>query len=142
MAVYSPASGASYLASMSPAVMVTVGKVTTTVVSVSASTATAGQPELLTAVVSVQSPGTGVATGMVTFEDGGAVLGTAELAVVNNQDTATLTTSALALGPHSITAVYGGDMSNQSSTSTQVDFVVQSTDQNLTQVDLTVLPAC
>jgi hypothetical protein len=53
------------------------------------------------------------ATGTVTFKDGGATIGIAT--VSGNQ--ATFTTSSLALGDHSITAVYSGNGSFSSSTS-------------------------
>lgn len=69
----------------------------------------------------------------MTFDDGGTILGTASLSIVDNQATATLTTSTLAPGIRSITAVYGGDQSNQGSTSAPVNFVVGSLAQNVTQ---------
>jgi hypothetical protein len=52
-------------------------------------------------------------TGTVTFSDGSTVLATESL--VNGM--ATLSTSALAFGNHSITAAYSGDANNQPSTS-------------------------
>jgi len=57
--------------------------------------------------------GTGTPTGTVTFKDGAAVLGMGML----NAGTATLITSGLGAGVHSITAVYGGDASFGSGTS-------------------------
>ncbi len=48
----------------------------------------------------------GTATGTVTFDDGSTLLGTATL---DNTGRAHFTTSALAVGTHSITAVYNGD---------------------------------
>jgi sugar lactone lactonase YvrE len=54
---------------------------------------------------------------MVTFQDGVTVLGVATLATSGGNTTATLTTTALPLGSRSVTAVYGGDSSFQSSTS-------------------------
>jgi YVTN family beta-propeller protein len=53
-------------------------------------------------------------TGTVTFLDGATTLGTATL---NATAQATFTTSALALGTHSITAQYGGDSNFAASTS-------------------------
>ncbi len=53
-------------------------------------------------------------TGTVTFMDGASVLGTA---TVNGSGVATLSTSALTAGTHSITAVYGGDANFVGSTS-------------------------
>jgi len=49
----------------------------------------------------------------VTFKDGTTVLGTKTL----SSGKATLTTSALAVGKHSITAVYGGNANFNGSTS-------------------------
>ena len=54
------------------------------------------------------------ATGTVTFKDGSTVLGTG---TPTGSGIATYSTSSLALGTHSITAVYGGDSNNLSSTS-------------------------
>jgi hypothetical protein len=84
----------------------------TTSLSLSASSTPFGQPVTLTANVVGSNP-----TGSVTFLDGSTSLGTATL---NNLGTATLTTSALAVGSHSLTASYGGDTSNLSSTSSVV----------------------
>jgi len=53
------------------------------------------------------------ASGTVTFKDGATILGTENLA----GGTATYSTSALTAGPHSITAVYGGDTYYNTSTS-------------------------
>jgi hypothetical protein len=59
------------------------------------------------------SPAAGMPTGTVTFQDGAASMGMGML----SGGKATLTTSALAGGTHSITAVYGGDASFAGSTS-------------------------
>ncbi len=124
-----------YLQSTSTAATITVGEPTTIGLSLSASTLTAGQEEKFTATVT--GSGSTAPTGTVTFEDGGAVLWTAPLTGVNNSSaTATFATSTLALGPQSITAVYGGDQSNQASTSAPVDFAVGSLTQNVTQTAL------
>jgi hypothetical protein len=68
-----------------------------------------------------QNPGSGVPTGSVTFMDGATVLGTGTL---NGSGVATFSTAALALGPHSVTAVYGGDANNAGSTSAVVTVTV------------------
>ena len=65
--------------------------------------------------------GEGVPTGTITFMDGSATLGTGTL---NASGQATLTTSALGLGSHSITAVYGGSSTFSSSTSSAVTQIV------------------
>src|SRR5439155_17817648 len=65
-----------------------------------------------TATVSAVAPGSGTPTGTVTFKDGTTPLATNSL--VSGQ--ATLTTSSLLAGSHSITAVYNGDASFNTST--------------------------
>jgi hypothetical protein len=84
-----------------------VGTSTTSVVS-SLNPSTYGQAVTFTASV---TPST--ATGKVTFKDGAAILGTASLA----GGKAAFTTSKLAAGTHSITAVYSGDSHFGGSTS-------------------------
>src|SRR6266513_2047911 len=71
-----------------------------------------GQAVTFTAMVK-PAAGSGTPTGTVTFNDGATVLGPGTL----SGGTATLTTSGLGAGVHSITAVYGGDASFASSTS-------------------------
>ncbi len=65
----------------------------------------AGQTVTLTATVVAVAPGSGVPNGSVTFTDGATTLGTAP---VNASGVAVLTTTSLAVGPHSITAAYSG----------------------------------
>src|SRR5262249_2505504 len=76
---------------------------TATAVDVSMSPAGYGQPLRLDATVSTPI---GFPTGDVSFYDGTTLLGTATL---DHSRTAQFTTSALGLGSHTITAVYGGD---------------------------------
>src|SRR5271157_5095466 len=59
----------------------------------------------VTFTATVESKTTGTPTGMVTFKNGGATLGTGTL----SGGQASFSTAKLAVGPHSITAVYGGD---------------------------------
>jgi hypothetical protein len=73
-----------------------------------------GQSLTFTATVAPAAPGTGTATGAVQFKDGTTTLATVAVAA---DGTATFTTSALAVGSHSITAVYGGDTNFTGSTS-------------------------
>lgn len=95
-------------ASTSAAITQTVSQApTTTTVATSGSPSTFGSAVTFTATV---TPG---ATGTVTFYDGATPLGTALL----SGNTATLTTSALTAGGHSITAVYEGDTNHTPSTS-------------------------
>ena len=88
-----------------------------------------GEPEALTATVSVTQPGTNPSavfpTGMVTFFDGSEILGTAALTISNDVPTATLTTAALPLGSSpAITAVYNGDANDMPSLSTPIGITV------------------
>jgi hypothetical protein len=71
-----------------------------------------GQAVTFTASVSGSS---GTPTGTVTFKDGATTLGTVTL---DGAGQATLTTSALATGSHSVTAAYGGDTTYNASGST------------------------
>jgi hypothetical protein len=79
-----------------------------------------GQSVTFTATVSVLAPGIGTPSGTVAFYDGGALLGTGSVA----GGTATLTTSALVTGTHSITATYTGDSNLNSSTSSVLLYTV------------------
>ena len=72
-----------------------------------------GQAVTFTATVTAAAPGSGTPTGTVTFYDGSTVLDTATL----SGGSAAFATSALALGSHPITAVYGGDTNFTGSTS-------------------------
>ena len=92
--------------STSPGVSQTVGQAgTTTSVAASPSSSVYGQSVTFTATVRVVTPGAGTPTGSVTFMDRSTTLGTGTL---NGTGTASFTTSALAIGSHAITAVYGG----------------------------------
>lgn len=71
-----------------------------------------GQSVVVTASISAAAPGAGTPTGTVTLSDGSTSLGSANMA--NGQ--ASFTLSALAIGSHSITAVYSGDANFNSST--------------------------
>jgi hypothetical protein len=85
-----------------------------TTLSSSVNPSTLGQSVTFTATV-IGTGGT--PTGTVTFRDGAAAIGSSGL---NAGGQATFTTSALAAGNHSITAVYGGDFTHGSSTSPPV----------------------
>ena len=102
---------------------------TTVAVASTASSASYGQQVTFTATVSA---GSGTPTSTVTFEDGSTVLGTGTL---NSSGVATYTTGAfdLAVGTHSITAIYGGDTNYSGSTSSALSEVV---DQDATTTSL------
>jgi len=70
--------------------------------------------------VSAVSPGVGTPTGVLTFTDGVAELGTANL----NNGVASFSSSALAVGSHSVTVSYSGDSSFLASMSTALTQVV------------------
>jgi hypothetical protein len=109
-AVYS--GDANFAGGTSPALMQTVNRVAS-----STSVASSNNPSIfgstVTFTATVTSSATSIPTGMVTFQNGAATLGTGMLSGGN----ATLATSALVGGAHSITAIYGGDASFASSTS-------------------------
>src|SRR5207237_229303 len=79
----------------------------------SAASPVAGQSVTFTAVVSATAPGAGMPGGIVTFFDGATTLGTGTL----SGGQASLSTSGLAVGGHTITAAYGGDADLTGSTS-------------------------
>jgi Big-like domain-containing protein len=83
---------------------------TTTTLASSLNPSTFGQPVTFTATVKATS---GTPTGTVTFKDGTTTIGTGALSAGK----ATFKTSKLAKGIHSITAMYGGSISDLGSTS-------------------------
>jgi trimeric autotransporter adhesin len=89
----------------------------TTVVNASPSPGTFGQPVTLTATVTGETGANGTPSGTVNFYDGATLIGPATLSTVSGQQQAVISTSALAMGPHSITAVYVGDGSFNGGTS-------------------------
>lgn len=114
--------------------------VTTTVTGQSASLALSGpssavfgQAVTLTATVTPTA-----ATGTVTFRDGASVLGTATLVAGR----AGLTTSALAVGAHAVTASYGGDATYTAASATAVTVQVApaATTLALAASKVTILP--
>jgi hypothetical protein len=94
-----------------------------TALSSSLNPSTLGQNVTITATVTGSSP-----TGTVQFKDGGTNLG-APVALAGGS--AALSSSALVLGGHSITAIYSGDTNNSTSTSAtltqQVNLIASST---------------
>lgn len=86
----------------------------------------------VTFTATVTPPGGGTATGTVSFFDGSKNLGTRTLI----GGVATLTLSTLAIGAHSITAVYGGDANFATSTSAVLSQTVQGVIAYLSQIKL------
>jgi hypothetical protein len=114
---------ANYIPATSAVVVQVVGQVasSTATPGSSANPSTFGELVTLTASVTSTVPGdTLVPTGNVTFNDGSKALGSGIL----NSGVATFQTSSLAVGTHSITAVYAGDTNFTGSTSTALAQVV------------------
>lgn len=101
---------------------------TTTAVTSSSPVATIYQPVTFTATV---ASGTGIPGGTVSFYDGSTLLGTSGL---NGSGTASLTTSNLAIGSHTIQAVYNGSSNYQSSSSSLTQVI--GTAQTVTSIIL------
>jgi hypothetical protein len=97
-----------YNTSTSSKLTQTVKQASSVTVSSSTNPAPSGSPVTLTAAVSPSA-----ATGTITFYDSSTSLGTGTL----SGGVSSLTISSLAVGSHSITAVYGGDANYVSSTS-------------------------
>ena len=97
---------------------------TTLTLTASKTSSSVGQPVTFTATVAVVTPGAGVPTGTVTFQDGTKVLGTGTLSVVNGKIVATLTSSTLTAGAHSIKAIYAGDANFNAFTSAAVSLQI------------------
>jgi sugar lactone lactonase YvrE len=97
---------------------------TSTAIVASAATAFYGHGVTFTATVSSNLPGNGMPTGMVTFSDGGKILGTATL----SNGSAAFTEPANALGLRTITASYSGD-ANFASSATGTVITVAGTGQ-------------
>ena len=132
-AVYS--GDANFTASTSAAQNVTVNQAsTTTTVSSSLNPSTYGRAVTFTA--SVQAPQGINPSGTVTFMDGSATLGSANL----SNGSAQLTLPGLAAGSHSITAAYGGNTYLTGSTSTGLAQSVSSA-SSATTVSSSVNPA-
>jgi hypothetical protein len=99
---------------------------TTTALASSGSPSKAGQTVTYTATVAVVSPGAGTPTGTVVFKDGGTTItcsGGAQ--TLNGSGVATCSSSPSVVGTHSITAVYPGDSSYATSTSSALTQSVQ-----------------
>lgn len=120
-----------YGTSTSSAVSVTISKAsTTTSLTSTPNPSASGQSVTLTATVAGPAGATTKPSGTVTFLNGTTSLGTGTL----NNGVATLAVSKLAIGSNSITASYGGDASNNTSTSSAV---TQTVVQGSTTTSLT-----
>ncbi len=105
---------------------IAVGQDSTDVIAVSsASSKVYGQPVAITAIVSVLGPGAATPTGQISFLDGTRTLGTGTVSTSGGVSTATFSTAALAVGSYSITADYGGDANDTSSSGVALDLTIQ-----------------
>lgn len=103
-----------FFKSNSSTIIQTVDQATSSVALVTSNASTTyGDSVTFTATVAAVSPGAGTPSGMVTFYDGATSIGTGTL---DGTGTATLTTSTLDAGSHSITASYVGDTNFTTST--------------------------
>ncbi|HEY1500091.1 MAG TPA: putative Ig domain-containing protein [Acidobacteriaceae bacterium] len=89
---------------------------TTTTLTASSNTINPGASVTLTATVA--SATTGTPTGTVSFYDGATLLGAGTLAAGASGDVATFSTTTLASGSHTITAIYNGDTNFSASSTT------------------------
>ncbi len=121
-----------FAASTSNSLAQTVAQSATTTALTKSTTTTAkfGQGITFTATMAAVSPGAGTPTGTVTFEDGSTVIATGAL----SGGVAKFTTTSLAVGSHSIKAIYAGDTNFTTSTSTSVG---QTVAQSSTTTKLT-----
>ncbi len=96
-----------------------------------------GQSVTFTAAVTPVMPGAGTPTGVVTFKDNGATIGTGSI----GQGIATFSTTSLPVGSNLITSVYGSDSNFNSSTSGGLTQTVDkaATATKLTKSSTTVL---
>lgn len=123
----------SYAGSTSAAVSQTVNKASSSTTLTSApNPSSSGQSVTLTANISGQF--SGVATGTVTFYNGGTSLGSTSV----SGNAATLATSALPVGTDSITAAYSGDVNFTGSTSSTLSQMVNAVPQAATPTFLPI----
>src|SRR5437867_3297291 len=97
-----------------------------------------GQPVTFTATVSSVPPGTGVPTGMVTFQRGNSVLAQVPL---NASGAASFSTSALPTGSNTITATYASDTIFAASSGSVVHVVQTSGAATITTVSSSSNPS-
>jgi hypothetical protein len=112
-----------YASSTSTVVALTVQGSTTLALTTSATNPNAGATVTFTATLTTVGSLT-VPTGTVTFNDGATTLGQSASSL--DSTVTTLQTSALAVGPHTITAQYSGNLTYAGSTSSAVTVTVVS----------------
>ena len=112
---------------------------TTTVVAASPNPSTVGESVTFIATVTQAAVSTGMPTGTVTFEEGTTIL---QAVPLDTSGHASFTTMALGVGPHTITAVYGGDanFATSSGTTAQAVQAVQTASQVTTTTVVAASP--
>ena len=100
------------LPAMSAPLDLTVGRAATATIVAGPAARRHGRPARFTATVRTIAPGSGLATGSVTFSDAGTDLATVVLDTVGK---AMFSTASLDVGSHSITVSYSGDANHASS---------------------------
>jgi hypothetical protein len=122
VATYVPQGGAGFGGSHSSATSITIGPIlfhtTSTSIQTTPAVIQTAQPVTISAVVAENDGGTLPPSGAVTFMDNGLALGVQPLVAGTNSSTATLAPTSFAAGHHVITASYGGDGLNGTSTQT------------------------
>lgn len=99
-----------FAASSASAMTVTVNRAATAVVlTTSPEPSGSGEPVVLTANVTPVAPGAGAPRAVVEFLDNGVVIGSASLSLVQGSYVATVTTSSMSVGAHTLSATYAGD---------------------------------
>ena len=87
------------------------------------STAVAGTNVTISASVTATAPGAGIPTGSVQFYDATTLIGTVS---VNSNAQASIVTGSLSLGNHTLSAIYVGDSSFNTSTSGSANITIQA----------------
>lgn len=125
-AAYGGDGGATFQPSESQPLTQTVNKAATSAALTSApNPAVWGQAVTLTATVAATSPGAGNPSGTVEFMDGGSdISGCAAVALSTTTETASCTTSSLAVANHTLAAAYSGDGNFTASTASGVSQAV------------------
>ena len=114
-----------YNVTVIPGTLTVAKDATITKVSSTASTSNSGQAVTITAAVTASGPGSGTATGMVSFYDGTTLLGSRSL----SGGVASISIAKLSAGTHRITARYSGDADFLESTSATLTETVLSAAQ-------------
>lgn len=131
-----------FVSSSSQATLVTPAAKTTTTLGSSPNPSTFGRNVTFTAVIGVADGGIarGQSDDTVTFTIDGKVAGTTHVTVVDGKGQATFTTSALAIGSHTVVASYSGSSSFEASTSSAITQVVRAAPLSPTTTALSASP--